>query len=137
MSGKKSSLFDLMTKYKTEFGEDAVINEFNLKDKQLMLPGIKHKYVAYLIQHKVRKHELENIKKEAIEELFKKENLDIGLSKQAMEKKYENSAPIQKINSLIKEQDIIIDYLEKIEIISKSMTYDISNIIKIMELETT
>jgi hypothetical protein len=137
MSGKKSSLFDLMTKYKTEFEEDAVINEFNLKDKQLMLPGIKHKYVAYLIQHKVRKHELENIKKEAIEELFKKENLDIGLSKQAMEKKYENSAPIQKINSLIKEQDIIIDYLEKIEIISKSMTYDISNIIKIMELETT
>ena len=135
MSGKKSSLFDLMTKYKTEFEEDAVINEFNLKDKQLMLPGIKHKYVAYLIQHKVRKHELENIKKEAIEELFKKENLDIGLSKQAMEKKYENSAPIQKINSLIKEQDIIIDYLEKIEIISKSMTYDISNIIKIMELE--
>ena len=137
MSGKKSSLFDLMTKYETEFEEDAVINEFNLKDKQLMLPGIKHKYVAYLIQHKVRKHELENIKKEAIEELFKKENLDIGLSKQAMEKKYENSAPIQKINSLIKEQDIIIDYLEKIEIISKSMTYDISNIIKIMELETT
>jgi len=137
MSGKKSSLFDLMTKYKTEFEEDAVINEFNLKDKQLMLPGIKHKYVAYLIQHKVRKHELENIKKEAIEELFKKENLDIGLSKQSMEKKYENSAPIQKINSLIKEQDIIIDYLEKIEIISKSMTYDISNIIKIMELETT
>jgi len=137
MTDNNLTLQDLLIKYKNEFEGDSHIDEMNLRDRQLMLPGVKHKYVAYLIQHKQKKYELERLKKQALEELVNQATPDIGLSKHALESKFENKPAVQKINNMIKEQDIIIDYLEKIEVIAKSMTYDISNIIKIMELETT
>jgi len=137
MADNNLTLQDLLVKYKNEFNDDNHIDEMNLRDKQLMLPGIKHKYVAYLIQHKQKKYELERLKKQALKELINQNAPDIGLSKHAMESKFENNPAVQRINNMIKEQDILIDYLEKIETITKSMTYDISNVIKIMELETT
>ena len=137
-STPQMTLTDILNKYKAEFEEDSKINEMNLRERQLMLPGIKHKYVAYLIQHKQKKYELENKKKQAIAELIRQQqNPDVGLSRPAVERKQEGHPTIKLINDLMTEQDIIIEYLEKIESITKSMTYDMSNIIKIMEMETT
>lgn len=133
----KQDLQYILNKYKKEFEEDSVINELNLRDRQLMLPGIKHKYVAYLIQHKQKKYELEKAKKQAIHDLINNTNTDIGLSKTTSARKHESNPIIKKINDLITEQDIVIEYLEKIEMITKSMTYDMSNIIKILEMEMT
>lgn len=132
-----SELSSLLTKYKTEFEEDVNINELNLRERQMMLPGIKHKYVAYLIQHKQKKYELESAKKKVISELLNQTQPDVGLSTPALVKKHEGHPTIKKINSMIEEQDIIILYLEKIENITRNMTYDLSNMIKIIELETT
>ena len=137
MNTNNLTLEDMLNKYKTEFEKDCRLDEMNLRERQLMLPGIKHKYVAYLIQHKQKKYELENLKKRAIEELVSQSPSDIGLSKQAWNNKFEKKPAMIRMNNLIKEQEIIIEYLEKIETITRSMTYDVSNIIKIMELETT
>ena len=130
-------LTDTLNKYKIEFEGDSNINEFNLRERQMMLPGIKHKYVSYLIQHKQKKYELESAKKKAIDELLKQSQPDVGLSVPVLTKKHENHPTIKKINLMIEEQDIIILYLEKIENITRNMTYDLSNMIKIIELETT
>jgi hypothetical protein len=136
-SPKENKLLKQIEKYQKEFENDSEISEFNVREKQMMLPGIKHKFVAYLIQHKRKKYELETTKQKAIEELIKQSTPDIGLSKPVLEKKHESHPTIKKINNLIEEQNIIILYLEKIENISRSMTYDIGNLVKIMQLETT
>lgn len=131
------TLHDILTGYQQEFEKDSDFNELNLRERQLMLPGIKHKYVAYMIRHKQKKYELEKAKREAIEDLSKNYDGPVGLSITAVENKIKSKPAIRRIDDMIKEQDIIIDYLEKVEYITKSMTYDMSNIIKIMELETT
>lgn len=136
-NSQENTLLTTLNQYEAEFAEDSKINEMNIRDKQMMLPGIKHKYVAYLVKHKRKKYELESIKKQAISDLLAKASPDIGLSTPAMSKKHEGHPAIKKINSLIEEQDIIISYLEKVEYITRSMTYDLSNLIKILELETT
>lgn len=134
---QENTLLKTLNEYEKEFNADSGINEMNIRDKQMMLPGIKHKYVAYLIKHKRKKHEYEHAKKQAIDDLISKTTPDIGLSTPALVKKHENHQAIKKINKMIEEQDIIISYLEKVEYITRSMTYDLSNLIKIIELETT
>lgn len=131
------TLNEILTGYQQEFEKDSDFNELNLRERQLMLPGIKHKYVAYMIRHKQKKYELEKVKREAIDSLSSNYDGPVGLSHTAIENKIKAKPPIRRIDDMIKEQDIIIDYLEKVEYITKSMTYDMSNIIKIMELETT
>ena len=131
------TLNEVLTGYQQEFEKDCDFNELNLRERQLMLPGIKHKYVAYMIRHKQKKYELEKTKKDAIEDLANSYEGPVGLSITAIENKIKNKPAIRRIDDMIKEQEIIIDYLEKVEYITKSMTYDMSNIIKIMELETT
>ena len=44
-------MFDF-EKYSEELKEDTKVDELNLLQKQLMLPGIKHKWVARLINQK-------------------------------------------------------------------------------------
>jgi hypothetical protein len=134
---KETYLESILKNYQSEFEKDISVNEFNVREKQMMLPGIKHKYVAFLIKHKRKKFELEAAKKIAIEEIIKKSIPDIGVSRTSLEKKHENHPTIKKINDMISEQNIIIDYLEKIENITKSMTFDIGNLVKIIQLETT
>ncbi len=131
------TLNEILTGYQQEFEKDSDFNELNLRERQLMLPGIKHKYVAYMIRHKQKKYELEKAKRDAIDSLTNNYDGPVGLSHTAIENKIKSKPPIRRIDDMIKEQDIIIDYLEKVEYITKSMTYDMSNIIKIMELETT
>ena len=131
------TLSEMINKYKFEFETDCKLSEMNLRERQLALPAIKHKYVAYLIQHKQQRYELEQAKKKAIAELISQSNIEVGLSRPATERKHENNPTIKKINNMITEQDIIIEYLEKIETITKSMTYDLGNLIKIMGMEMT
>lgn len=131
------TLNDILTGYQQEFEKDSDFNELNLRERQMMLPGLKHKYVAYMIRHKQKKYELERAKKDAIDDLANSYEGPVGLSTTAIENRIKSKPAIRRIDDMIKEQEIIIDYLEKIEYITKSMTYDISNIIKIMELETT
>jgi hypothetical protein len=57
--------------------------------------------------------------------------------KSVLDKKIDASEAIQKIDSDISEVLLSIEYLEKIENILRSMTYDIKNIIEINKLETT
>jgi Recombination, repair and ssDNA binding protein UvsY len=131
---------DVLENFKKELQSDTQIDEINLTQKQLMLPAIKHKWVARLIDQK-RKFNTLNKKKKiiraAVVASLEKEGMPPGLPKSALDKKIENSDAIQKINEEIEDTEIIIEYLEKIETIFRTMTYDIKNIIDINRLETT
>jgi len=122
-----------------EIEEDLKVDEFSLKDKQIRLPSIKHKYAGILVRAKIEQVELlktkEKVKKELISSLIEKS--PVKVANVIAEKSVEDTSTIKKINEQLKEIELIITLLEKTEKTLSSMTYDIKNIIDIIKLETT
>jgi len=129
---------DLINKYKNELEQDTKINELNLKDAQMMLPGIKHKWVSRLINHKQERNKLISLQKKAKEQIINNlmKEASITLSIPVLEKRAEKDELVKKIKKQIEEQELIILYLDKVENIFKSMTWDIKNLTEIIKLET-
>jgi septation ring formation regulator EzrA len=131
---------DLFEKFQEEIKNDTQIDQINLMDRQMMLPAIKHKWVARLIDQKRTRNTLERKKKVLKEEVLKKlesGGIPTGVPKASIKEKVEASDTIKKINEELEDVEIIIEYLEKVEGIFRSMTYDIKNITEITKLETT
>ena len=123
-----------------EIDEDTKIDQINLLDRQMMHPATRHKWVARLIQHKRTKNELERRKKLLKEEVVKtleEKGIPTGLPKASLMSKVENSDGIKKITQEIEDVDLMIEYLERVEQIFKSMTYDLKNIVDISKMEMT
>jgi predicted xylose isomerase-like sugar epimerase len=131
---------DLFDKFQEEIKNDTQIDQMNLMDRQMMLPAIKHKWVARLIEQKRTRNSLERKKKILREEVLKKlesGGIPTGVPKASIKEKVEASDTIKKINEDLEDTNLLIDYLEKIEGIFRSMTFDIKNITEISKLETT
>lgn len=129
-----------LDKLSKELAEDTKVDELNLLQKQLTLPTIKHKWVFRLIDQKRHLNNLLRKKKMAKIAVFSsldEQGIPPGITKSSLEKKIDESDTIQKINQDIEETELLIEYLEKTEAIFRSMTYDLSNVIKIVSLETT
>jgi hypothetical protein len=130
---------ELLNKYLQEINEDVKYDQINILEKQLMLPATKHKWIARLIQHKLNKNNLEEKKKKLYEEAFEsiKNSVPAGIPAASLKKKIDSTEVIQKIDREIQDCELIIQYLEKVEKILSSITYDIANATKLMVLETT
>jgi len=129
---------ETLEKYIKEMGVDVELDEFVLKDVQLKLPGIKHKWVGRLVRHK---GELETLisSKDAMVKHVAQEIIDTATYQVTLptaQKAAEKHQSIKNINNQIKEQKLIIEFLEKGERIFSSMSFDIKNITEIMKLET-
>jgi hypothetical protein len=131
---------ELFDKYFEEIKEDTRFDQINILEKQLMLPAIKHKWISRLINQKRQKVLLERKKKDLKDEVLKtltQSGIPTGIPKAAFNARVESSDVIRKIDEDLKETDLIIEYLEKVEKIFSSVTYDIGNATKLMVLETT
>jgi hypothetical protein len=129
---------NLFEEYEKEIFSDTKIDELNLLEKQLQLPAIKHKWVARLITHKRKVNNLQKKRKEIKEIVLSKiKDIPKGIPKKVLDAKIDTTEEIQKIDEEIEKQNIMIEYLEKVEQIFKSMSYDFKNIIDINKLETT
>jgi hypothetical protein len=131
---------DLFNQYMQEIQEDVKFDQINILEKQLSLPAIKHKWVARLMSNKRIKNKLEQKKVDLKEEVLKtltEKGIPSGIPKAALASKVDASETIKKINNDIDETELLIEYLEKVEKIMSSLTYDIGNATKIMTLETT
>lgn len=125
--------------YRNEFEGDLQIDRVNLEEKQLKLPAIKGKWVGRLMNHKAEKDKLYELYDLAIKKIsvkIKEESL-IELSTVAAERQAENHDLAKKIKKQIKEQDLLIEYLEKMEKHLSAITYDIRNITDMMKMEIT
>jgi hypothetical protein len=125
----------IFDKYQAEMLEDVGINELNLRDKVMLVPILKHKWVARLIVHKNQHRRLVEAKKKLIHTLV--ENTPVALSKSATDKVAANDPKVAQIQENLDKLDSIIEYLEKIEKILSSMTFDCKNVIDVQKLETT
>lgn len=128
---------EILEKYGQEIAEDSAVDEINVKDVAMRLPGIKHKWVARLINHKRQLNRLEAEKESIIEATMKKikEKGDIQLSKNAMTAKISTLESVKALDEKIDEQKALVDYLEHVESIFRYMTNDIKNVIDIMKME--
>lgn len=131
-----TALFD---KYRAEIEEELELSDFNMKDVQMRMPAIKHKWVARLIQQKIELNKFKKLKAEAIEAVIDKTRKDnpVLLSDHALAKQAEKNELIQKIILKMEECEMLIDYLEKVEKVCSSTSYDIKNLIDIKKLELT
>jgi hypothetical protein len=132
---------ELIDQYQKELEEDVKLDQINLTEVVYCIPSIKHKWVARLINSKIKLNKLENLKKEVKENIISqiKENskqtfISIERSLDTNEI-YKNKC--KKIDEEIENIKLIILYLEKIDNIFKNITFDIKNIIDLNKLETT
>ena len=133
---------NIIEQYQEELQKDMHIDELNVTQVAHILPYIKHKWVARLINAKIKIYKLEKLKKDSKEQLiFKIKETSTNQSLLSIDRSIDNSEDykknISKIDEEIENLKIIVLYLEKIENIFKSMTFDIKNIIDLNKLETT
>lgn len=129
----------LLEDYIKELENDLKIDELTLKEYQLKLPGIKHKWAGRCIRHKLELNDLrkkrEKIKKAVVDQI--QEQSPVKLAVPVIERTAEKHSEIIEIDGQIKQIELIVELLEKAEKTLSSASYDIKNLIDIIKLETT
>ncbi len=127
----------LLKKYMEDIGQDLVLNDLNLKEQQQRLPARKHFWVGRLIEAKIRRNELIATKSKLKKDLVKKviEDSPVRINQTSAEAATEKYESVTKLNKDIREQDTIIEYLEKVEKILGNMHWEIKNVIDMNKME--
>lgn len=129
----------MLSEYIKELENDLKIDELNLKDYQLRLPALKHKWAGRLIRHKLEVvqsiKKIEALKKELVDRV--QQSSHVKLSLPAVTQVVEQHPEYIEMKRSVDEVKLIIELLEKTEKTLSSATYDVKNIIEIMKLETT
>ena len=127
-----------LEKYIEEMSKDVDVDEFNLKDVQMALPALKHKWVGRLMRHKHNINELMNAKTKTKADIATdiQNNASYKVAAAVAERQAGNHQTIMKLDRKIKEERLLVEFLEKAEKIFSSMTFDIKNITEIVKLET-
>jgi putative heme degradation protein len=125
----------LLAEYQAEITADVKVDELSLKDKAMIVPTLKHKWVARMMTHKFQLKKLEEAKKKALKDIVDKS--PITLSKTTVNEIAANNEVISNIQDHIMKLEIVIEYLEKVEKLIGTMTWDCKNLIDLQKLETT
>jgi len=113
-------------------------DELNLKEKQLMLPSIKHRYATIFIHTKMQLGNLYTERKKTLRSIVDEINKEsaVRLSVPAAEKLASDHEAIADIDSKIKNCEVVLEICEKSEKILSSASYDIKNLVELIKLET-
>lgn len=130
-------MMELLERYIREIAEDLRIDEINIKDAQMRLPSRRHFWVSRMINHKIELERLktrrDKLRKQMMQQIA--DNAPVKMSVPNLERSVDSTDDVQSLNLSIRENELIVELLEKTERNFTSCTYDISNIIKIMQLE--
>lgn len=131
-------ILDLFNKYQEELKKDVNIDELNMKESALTIATIKHKWTGRLMRHKMDLSRTERARDKAIANIINQLQKDslVSLSIPTLRKQAESHEIIQNTDQIIDNLKLIIEYLEKVEKIVNSMTWDMKNIIDIVKAET-
>lgn len=127
---------ELIKKYQAQYEEFCNISDFNLDERAKRVPAEKHFWVCRLIDAKIEKDRLYKLKASTKNTLQKKimEESPVTLNKQILDD-IEKSTSLESINQKIKEQEYVIEYLEKLVNQVTFIGNDIKNIISIRQLQ--
>ena len=128
----------LLEEYISELSTDIQIDEFSMKDVQMKLPAIKHKWTGRLMRAKMEIEEKRKEKYKLVERIAEaliKES-PVSLSMPMAKKTAELHPDVKETWDQINELKLVVEFLEKTEKTLSSITFDIRNIVEIIKLET-
>ena len=128
--------YELIKKYQTQYEEFAKITDFNLEDVTRRVPSEKHFWVCRLIDAKIEKDKLYKLKASTKHILQKRimEESPVALNKQVLDD-LDKTPSLENINQKIKEQEYLIEYLEKLVSQITFIGNDIKNILELRKLQ--
>ena len=128
---------ELLKKYIEEVGKDLVLDDFNIKEQSMRLPARKHYWVAQLIKSKIERNTTFEKKKQLKKNITKEviATSPVKLSQSAAEQAAERYESLASLTTKIKELDLVIEYLEKVEKTMSQMGFDIKNIVELQKME--
>jgi hypothetical protein len=130
---------DLFVEYYQKIEEFLKIDELNIKDAQMSLPSVRHYWVGRLMFHKQQINKLKKAKEKAAKTLrIKLENESpVGLSPKTIAESISKHEIMQKIDDQIVDNELLVEYLTKVESNFRDAQYGMNNLTKIITLETT
>jgi DNA-dependent RNA polymerase auxiliary subunit epsilon len=137
MSEKNSN--DLLTEYHQKIEQFLKIDELNMKDAQMALPAVRHFWVGRLMFHKQQIVKLKKAKEKAEKMLKQKiqEESPVLLNPKTLYASIESHEVVQKIKEEIDNNELLVEYLSKVESNFRDAQYGMNNLTKIITLETT
>lgn len=128
---------ELYKRYQEQYNEFVKIDAFNLDDRAKRVPSEKHFWVCRLMDAKLEKIRLFKLKERTKNQLVDKVVADspVKLNKQIMGE-LDKSPSLESLNEKIRENDFILEYLERIVNQITFIAQDIKNIIEIEKLQT-
>jgi len=129
----------LFEKYNEEIKKYVSVDEFNMKQIQMDLPSARHYWVGRLMFHKHEIQKLKKLRKQAQQKISEKvqQESPVGVSFKTLEVASDNHPVVIKVDEQITENELLVEYLTKIEANFRSISFDIKNLIEIVKLETT
>ena len=128
---------DIIDQYLEEATLDTCIDRLEVVNTQERLVNNKHKWSARLINHKINLSNLK-FKRESIleEKVTEYQNTEpVRVNRNIAEKAVQNKKEIKTLDLKIKNEQLIIDYLENIYKNISFATNDIKNLVELMKLE--
>lgn len=115
------------------------IDELNLKEAQMSLPSVRHYWVGRLMFHKQQIFKLKKAREKASKKI--KEHIEaespVGLNPKTIANSIQSHEIIIKIDEEIANNELLIDYLTRVEANFRDAQYGMTNLSKIITLETT
>jgi hypothetical protein len=127
---------EILKKYQEQYEEFCKIDDFSLESVTKRVPSEKHFWVCRLIDAKIEKDRLYK-RKGALKHQIQKaimEDSPVVLNKQIMDD-VEQSPTLANIDQKIKEQEFLIEYLEKLVSQITFIGNDIKNIIELKKIQ--
>ena len=129
---------EIINQYLEEANLDTDLDRLEVINTQERLVNNKHKWSARLINHKINLSNF-RFKRESIleEKVIEFQNTEpVRVSRLIAEKAVRNKKEIKTLDLKIKNEQLIIDYLENIYKNISFATNDIKNLVELMKLET-
>lgn len=130
---------ELLIEYHEKIAEFLKFDELNLRNSQLELASVRHYWVGRLMFHKQQVAKYKKAKDKAAKSLRQKleHETPIGLTAKTIAESINSSEIMQKIEEEIVNQELLVEYLTKVESNLRDAQYGMNNLSKIIALETT
>jgi hypothetical protein len=129
----------LLPEYHQAIEKFLKFDELNMKDVQMSLASVRHYWVGRLMFHKQQIIKLKKYKNKVYKTLKEKleQESPIELKASTVNNSIINHEAYLKIDEEIANEELLVEYLTKVEMNFRDAQYGLNNLTKIITLETT
>jgi hypothetical protein len=130
---------NLLYEYHEKIETFLKFDELNIKDAQMALPSVRHYWVGRLMFHKQQIQKLKKAKDKAAKTIKQKLEAEspVSLNIKTINDSILSNEVIIKIDEEINNNELVVEYLNKVESNLRDAQYGMTNLTKIITLETT